>query len=188
MLGVPVHSAAATNDARRKSVGKSHKQLVNSVTAHTYARAVKPVLVGKWGSDNTKNGIARALAEQLKGFFAEYGVDVVLQGHDHMVSRTRPLNGNGEATEENIEEINGIKYIKDPYGVIYVMNGPAGDQAKGESSIYKHDESLYAYALPSKISSWAEFEVSGDVLSVTVKTAQSGTAANLISWGIKKTK
>lgn len=105
-----------------------------------------------------------------------------------MVSRTRPLNGNGEATEENIEEINGIKYIKDPYGVIYVMNGPAGDQAKGESSIYKHDESLYAYALPSKISSWTEFEVSGDVLSVTVKTAQSGTAANLISWGIKKTK
>lgn len=144
--------------------------------------------VGKWGSDNTKNGIARALAEQLKGLFAEYGVDVVLQGHDHMVSRTRPLNGNGEATEENIEEINGIKYIKDPDGVIYVMNGPAGDQAKGESSIYKHDESLYAYALPSKISSWAEFEVSGDVLSVTVKTAQSGTAANLISWGIKKTK
>lgn len=144
--------------------------------------------VGKWGSDNTRNGIARALAEQLKGLFAEYGVDVVLQGHDHMVSRTRPLNGNGEATEENIEEINGIKYIKDPDGVIYVMNGPAGDQAKGESSIYKHDESLYAYALPSKISSWAEFEVSGDVLSVTVKTAQSGTAANLISWGIKKTK
>lgn len=78
--------------------------------------------------------------------------------------------------------------LKDPDGVIYVMNGPAGDQAKGESSIYKHDESLYAYALPSKISSWAEFEVSGDVLSVTVKTAQSGTAANLISWGIKKTK
>lgn len=146
------------------------------------------MFVGKGGSDNTKNGIARALAEQLKGLFAEYGVDVVLQGHDHMVSRTRPLNGNGEATEENIEEINGIKYIKDPDGVIYVMNGPAGDQAKGESSIYKHDESLYAYALPSKISSWAEFEVSGDVLSVTVKTAQSGTAANLISWGIKKTK
>ena len=47
MFGVPVHSAAATNDARRKPIGKSHKQLVNRVTAHTYARAVKPVLVGK---------------------------------------------------------------------------------------------------------------------------------------------
>ena len=144
--------------------------------------------VGKWGSDNTKNGIALALAHQLKGLFAEYGVDVVLQGHDHMVSRTYPLNENGEAMEEKTEEIDGIKYIKDPSGVIYVMNGPAGDQAKGESSIYAHDESLYAYALPSKVSSWAEFDVSGDVITVTVKTAQSGTAANIISWGIKKTK
>ena len=144
--------------------------------------------VGKWGSDNTKNGIALALAHQLKGLFAEYGVDIVLQGHDHMVSRTYPLNGNGEAMEEKTEEIEGIKYIKDPSGVIYVMNGPAGDQAKGESSIYAHDESLYAYALPSKVSSWAEFGVSGDVITVTVKTAQSGTAANIISWGIKKTK
>ena len=68
------------------------------------------------------------------------------------------------------------------------MNGPAGDQAKGESSIYPHDESLYAYALPSKVSSWAEFSVSDNTLTVTVKTAQSGTAANIISWGIKKTK
>lgn len=144
--------------------------------------------VGKWGSDNTKNGIALALAHQLKGLFAEYGVDIVLQGHDHMVSRTYPLNENGEAMEEKTEEIDGIKYIKDPSGVIYVMNGPAGDQAKGESSIYAHDESLYAYALPSKVSSWAEFDVSGDVITVTVKTAQSGTAANIISWGIKKTK
>ena len=144
--------------------------------------------VGKWGSDNTKNGIALALAHQLKGLFAEYGVDIVLQGHDHMVSRTYPLNGNGEAMEEKTEEIDGIEYIKDPSGVIYVMNGPAGDQAKGESSIYAHDESLYAYALPSKASSWAEFGVSGDVITVTVKTAQSGTAANIISWGIKKTK
>ena len=144
--------------------------------------------VGKWGSDNTKNGIALALAHQLKGLFAEYGVDIVLQGHDHMVSRTYPLNENGEAMEEKTEEIDGIEYIKDPNGVIYVMNGPAGDQAKGESSIYAHDESLYAYALPSKVSSWAEFDVSGDVITVTVKTAQSGTAANIISWGIKKTK
>ena len=144
--------------------------------------------VGKWGSDNTKNGIALALAVQLKGLFADNGVDVVLQGHDHMVSRTYPLNAKGEATKEKTEKIGGIEYIKDPSGVIYVMNGPAGDQAKGESSIYKHDESLYAYAMASKISSWAEFEVEGDTLTVTVKTAQSGTATDELSWGIIKTK
>ena len=92
--------------------------------------------VGKWGSDKTKNGITLALATQLKGLFAEYGVDIVLQGHDHMVSRTRPLNGNGEATEEKTEEINGVAYIKDPDGV---MGGICKKlMAKGFST-YSHE-------------------------------------------------
>ena len=40
--------------------------------------------------------------------------------------------------------------------------------------------------MASKISSWAEFEVAGDTLTVTVKTAQSSTATNIVTWGIKK--
>lgn len=140
--------------------------------------------VGKWGSDPDKNTISLALASQLKGLFAECKVDVVLQGHDHMVSRTHLLNGNGKATEEKTETIGGIEYIKDPDGVIYVMNGPAGDQARTE--VYDHDESLFAYADTSKASSWAEFTVYGDRLSVQVKTANTGSVTLLHEWGIKK--
>ena len=48
--------------------------------------------VGKRGSDPGKKSVALSLAEQLNGLFAKYKVDIVLQGHDHMVSRTYPLD------------------------------------------------------------------------------------------------
>ena len=139
--------------------------------------------VGKWGSDPEKNSLTLAYQSQLKGLFAEYKVDIVLQGHDHMVSRTHPIKADGNASAENVE--NG--YIVNPDGVIYVMNGPAGDQEKGRTSIYPHDESLYAYAEGSSASSWAEFEVSGDSIKVYVKTANLSGGKTLHTWGIKKT-
>ena len=103
-----------------------------------------------------------------------------------MISRTHPINADGNAIDENFEEIDGMQYIKDPDGVIYVMNGPAGDQARGD--VFNHDNSLYAYAKASTASSWAEFEVNGDKLTVKVKTAQSGTTSDIVTWGIKKSK
>ena len=139
--------------------------------------------VGKWGSDPEKNSLTLSYQSQLKGLFAEYKVDIVLQGHDHMVSRTHPIKADGNASAENVE--NG--YIVNPDGVIYVMNGPAGDQEKGRTSIYPHDESLYAYAEGSSASSWAEFEVSGDSIKVYVKTANLSGGKTLHTWGIKKT-
>lgn len=140
--------------------------------------------VGKYGSNMGNNAIARALTEQLSGLFARFKVDVVLQGHDHMISRTHPINAEGKTTGENVDEIDGINYINNPDGVIYVMNGPAGNQARSE--IFGHDESLYAYAQGSQPSSWAEFEVFGDKLTVKVKTAHAGSSADIVSWGIKK--
>lgn len=139
--------------------------------------------VGKWGSDPEKNSLTLAYQSQLKGLFAKYKVDIVLQGHDHMVSRTHPIKADGNAIAENVE--NG--YIVNPDGVIYVMNGPAGDQEKGRTSIYPHDEGLYAYAEGSSASSWAEFEVSGDSIKVYVKTANLSGGKTLRAWGIKKT-
>lgn len=138
--------------------------------------------VGKWGSDPEKNSLTLAYQSQLKGLFAEYKVDLVLQGHDHMVSRTYPIKADGSAAAETVE--NG--YIVNPDGVIYVMNGPAGDQGKGRTSIYPHDESLYAYAEGSSASSWAEFEVNGDGIKVYVKTANLSGGKILHTWGIKK--
>ena len=80
----------------------------------------------------------------------------MLQGHDHAISRTFPIDKDGAPkTEAKLTE-NGVEYIVDPEGVIYVMNGPAGTQTRAPVSI---DESLYAYAETSKKASFAEIEV-----------------------------
>lgn len=160
-------------------------ELKNKTEKWTIVTMHNPIYsVGKYGSDTGNNAIARSLTEQLSGLFARCKVDVILQGHDHMISRTHPINTEGKATGENVDEIDGINYINNPDGVIYVMNGPAGNQARSE--IFGHDESLYAYAQASQPSSWAEFEVSGDRLTVKVKTAHAGSSADIVSWGIKK--
>ena len=64
------------------------------------------------------------------------------------------------------------------------MNGPAGNQAR--TDLYSNDETLYEYAESSKTSSWAEFEVSGDKITVYVKNASSGSVVTQKTWGIKK--
>lgn len=139
--------------------------------------------VGKYGADETRNAIALALREQLGSVFAEYGVDLVLQAHDHAVSRTYPIDENGVPAAENTEVIDGVEYIVDPDGVIYVMNGPAGTQQRAPVAI---DETLYAYAEAGHPASWAEITVTEDTLIITVKRHTGSTEKTYHTWGIKK--
>ena len=141
--------------------------------------------VGKYGSDPERNTICLSLREQLQGLFAEYGVDIVLQGHDHAISRTKALDGQGNAQEETLETINGIEYSVDPSGVIYVMNGPAGEQSR--EPFEGADTSLYEYAEGSNACSWAEITIDGDMLLIEVKYYQDAKVKTYYSWGIKKT-
>lgn len=135
---------------------------------------------GKWGPSGA------SFKNQVQGLFAEYGVDIVLQGHDHIVSATKPLDGTGKAVENaaTVSE-GGVEYYTDPDGVIYVMNGPSGNQSRNCVDTYEKD--LFKYAISAKTCSWAEFSVDGDKITVTVKTAASGTASVITTWGIKKT-
>ncbi len=163
------------------------EELKNKTERWTIVAMHNPMYsVGKWGSDPAKNGISRALTAQLGKLFADYKVDLVLQGHDHMVSRTHPINADGKPVAENRETVAGVEYSVNPDGVIYVMNGPAGDQKKGQSSIYSHDESLYEYAEISQESSWAEFAVSENDITVYVRYANAGAVKTTHIWGIKK--
>ena len=65
--------------------------------------------VGKYGPNPSGNE-AKWLQEQLQGVFAEYRVDIVLQGHDHCVSKTYPMNAEGIPQSENYEIENGIRF------------------------------------------------------------------------------
>lgn len=139
--------------------------------------------VGKYGADETRNAKALALREQLQAVFVEYGVDLVLQGHDHAISRTFPINEHGMPLNEEIETVNGTEYTVNPQGVIYLMNGPAGSQQRSPFAV---DESLYVYAEASKKASYAEITVSEDSLTVTVKWVDGNTEKVYYTWGIKK--
>ena len=139
--------------------------------------------VGKYGADETRNAIAIALRDQLCQVFAEYGVDLVLQAHDHAISRTYPIDADGAPTAETTETIDGVPYIVDPDGVIYVMNGPAGTQQRAPVAI---DESLYAYAESGRVASYAEITVTEDTITVTVKRLTGASEIVYYTWGIKK--
>ena len=138
--------------------------------------------VGKWGANASINATALALQEQLGDLFAKNKVDLVLQGHDHCISRTFPIGEGGKVLTEKITEIDGIPYTENPEGVLYVMNGPAGDQAR---KVFAVDENLYSYGEDSFKRSWADLEIDGNKLTVTVKRYEGGVKIYK-QWGIIK--
>ena len=138
--------------------------------------------VGEWGTKN--NTVALALQEQLKSIFAQYGVDLVLQGHDHTISRSFPIDGEGNPKTETVEKINGVDYSVNPAGVIYLTNGTSGMVTRNPED---YDKSLYKYATGSKVASYAEISVEGDKLTVAVKHIDSANEKVYYKWGIKKT-
>ena len=186
-----------TNDRNEDNTLKDEQynwlinELENNDCLWTVVTLHNPIYsVGKYGLSSSYNAICLAIRSQLQGVFAEYGVDIVLQGHDHMISRTNPIDKNGNPTAENWITEGGVEYSVDPNGVLYLMNGPAGSQTR---EIYNPDknasiiESYYHYAVNSNASSWAEFEVDGDTITVTVKYVDDEGVHDYYTWGIKKT-
>ena len=139
--------------------------------------------VGEWGSTN--NTIALALQDQLKGLFAQNKVDLVLQGHDHTIARSYPINENGAPEQESFETVNGVAYSKDPKGVIYLTDGTGGNVTREPAD---YDKTLYEYAAASKEASWSEISIDGDTLTVLVKYYDGGKESIYYKWGIKKSK
>ena len=160
------------------------KELKENPCAWTVVAMHNPIYsVGQYGVIPERNGIARALKEQIHGLFAEYGVDIVLQGHDHAISRTFPISADGKPRSETVEAVDGIGYSLSPKGVIYLMNGPAGTQTRIPVEV---DQALYKYAQSSNAASWAELSVDGNTLTVEVKWCDSEGEHTYHKWGIRK--
>ncbi len=141
--------------------------------------------VGKYGSDTTLNAISLALRGQLSDLFAQYGVDLVIQGHDHTLSKTYPIGVNG-AINNNLtyETINGTDYCTNANGVVYVMHGASGNQTRWP--VDGVETQYYEEYSNSETSTWAEFEITENLLTVKVYSYNSGTPKLLMSYGIKK--
>lgn len=138
---------------------------------------------GPWGSAEGRTGITLGLRKQLADVFAGYGVDIVLQGHDHVVSRTHPIGEGGEILKENTEKIGAVSYVTDPGGVIYIESGSGGNHYRGLSST---DKNLYSFLSATSTQYWSEITVDGNKMKVVVKKMDNGTAVPYKAWGIIK--
>lgn len=81
------------------------------------------------GSDSTGGWSMREIYLPI---MTEYKVDLVLQGHDHVYTRSNPLlwNGNGDtaATSYDTEAVGGVNYMFEPKGTSYVLINTAADK------------------------------------------------------------
>ncbi|KAF4326290.1 hypothetical protein G195_000295 [Phytophthora kernoviae 00238/432] len=73
---------------------------------------------------------ANGVRTKIAPIMAELGIDFVLQGHDHIYARTKPIDQNGKARQPEIitEMQNGekIEYSVNPNGSIYLIPATAG--------------------------------------------------------------
>jgi len=178
-----------TNDLKNNKLKDAQydwliNELENNTSTWTVVAMHNPMYsVGKYGSDPGRKGVCLALRGQLQGVFARYGVDIVLQGHDHVISRTYPIDATGNPKSEEFVTENGVQYSVDPSGVIYVMHGPASNQVR---SPYATDDTIYKYQRYSEARSWAEFTVDGNKMVVSVNHYDGTIKKNYMTWGIQK--
>ncbi|WP_138752557.1 S-layer homology domain-containing protein [Paenibacillus sinopodophylli] len=73
---------------------------------------------------------ATGLRTKIAPLIAELKIDLVLQGHDHIYARTKPIKSDGTAedVEKVTETLNGesIEYAVKPDGTIYLIPATAG--------------------------------------------------------------
>ena len=160
-------------------------ELQNNTATWTIVTMHYPMYsAGRYGSLPSLKSTSEALRKKLHPVFAEYGVDLVLQGHDHVVSRTNAIDINGAPKMEDWQLVDGLACSVDPQGVIYTMTGTSGTQTRGP--VTEADATLYRYKLNSNKSSWTEYEINGNKMTVTVKYAGANGVQNYEQWGIVK--
>ena len=106
-----------------------------------------------------ENGVRSLVAPIL----AEMGVDLVLQGHDHIYALSKPINEKGEAQEPEMLSLDyegsAIPHMKNPRGVVYMVPNTAGpkvyyknkditakDAAYYDKFVYAEENSAARYA------------------------------------------
>lgn len=158
---------------------KTNKQKWTVISMHNPLYSV-----GKWGANSDINQTTLALRKQLATLFAQYKVDLVLQGHDHVYSRTYPIGKLGYVQKDvKVETVSGIPYYTDTKGPIYVMHGTAGNEVR---DVFAGDKGVYPeYDDPQK-SSWAQIEVTSNLITVKVYYYNNGSPKLWTQYGLKK--
>lgn len=157
-----------------------------------------PYTIAEHSSDSNIKDTRAKIAPLL----SELGVDLVLQGHDHVYERSKPI-ADGAAAEETIvtEDFNGspVNYISDPQGTVYLTPGTAGTKhyyqnaSLSKSYLNLFDVADGPYKGDPDINNQETFisiTIDGNRLTATAyqvsKTINSGTPHIIDQFGIMK--
>lgn len=90
---------------------------------------------------------ANGVRSKIAPLMAELGIDLVLQGHDHIYARTKPIKADGKATkvEKITEMLNGekLEYSVNPDGTIYMIPATAGPKVYYKNPSEKLGDAYY---------------------------------------------
>ena len=133
------------------------------------------------------------IRNQLSALLPYLGVDMVLQGHDHVYLRTDALNGNavvpvktGETTFDGLEY--RMKY--NPKGTVYAICGTSGVKVYTTKDVEATDK-LFPRAeaiVNSEYPMFSAVTVEGDSLYYNAYQVIDGEAKRVDSFGIEKTE
>lgn len=133
-----------------------------------------------------------ALRKQLSVLMPELGIDVVLQGHDHVYLRTSAMKDNAvcEVTTKAVKH-NGASYnaMVEPQGTVYAIDGCAGvkyyqtKDATNTDKLFPRAETIYDATAPV----FSAIEIDGANLYFNAYTYQNGKTTKIDSFAITKT-
>ena len=153
-----------------------------------------PYTTSSHATDTDINGW-RGVRTRVAPMLEKLGVDLVLQGHDHIYARTRPIKEDGTAAApfKRAEVLNGekIDYEVDPKGTIYLIPATAGPKTYYRNKklrpdfyrLFEHAEENHAAAYGPE-GSWGR-SVRGQIQNFTAVTID-GAKLTAVSYEINQ--
>ena len=138
------------------------------------------------------DGDVEGMRAQLGALLPYLGVDMVLQGHDHVYLRTAVLNANSVIpTKTGTKTYNGVEYLTkyNPNGTIYSICGTSGVKIYHTKDAESTDENFpRAEAIvDAENSMFSAITVDGDTLYYNAYEVDGGKATVVDTFAIEKT-
>ncbi len=142
--------------------------------------------LGKYGSMEGRNADSKKLRQDISPLIAGK-VDLVLQGHDHVVQYTYPLDGTGavlnaDSTKTKNAQNEECREYALHGGTVYLMSGQGGNQNRNgeffpelaeKFAYYPQKDELF-FVWDDKTPTYAQISVTGERLSVRLLAMPEG--------------
>lgn len=140
------------------------------------------------------DGDIEGMRAQLSTLLPYLGVDLVLQGHDHVYLRTAPMAANAVVPcDEDTAAFNGLEYRMkyNPKGTIYSICGTSGVKVYPTKDVTATDKSFpraETLTTNSENSMFSAITVEGDCLYYNAYEVADGEAIRVDDFAITKTE